>query len=431
MAVEASVRQGDCLELMRDLPSASVQLAYVDPPFFTQKRHQLHTRDRTKSFSFADVWLSHEEYANFLVDRLREMHRVLSDNGSLFFHCDRTANHIVRLVLDDVFGSENFRSEIVWYYRRWSNSRRGLLPAHQTIFYYSKSDEFTFQTMMGEYSPSTNVDQLLQRRVRDEFNKSIYDRDENGLVIPNGHKPGVPLSDVWDIPFLNPKAKERVGYPTQKPVLLLERIIQISTNEGELVLDPFCGSGTTLVAASLLKRNAIGMDLSQDAVELTQQRLVNPSKSESALFSAGRESYRNVDEQALALLDGLNFVPVHRNSGIDAILCQDFQGTPVPIRVQRRNETIGEAAHKLYRAAKPKGSRLMFLVVVSKGGAFNFSDELPDGVVRIESPAAEIRACLAALPNNGHGADSNVELTSGSTRHRQATIRRPTPPILK
>lgn len=391
MATETTVRLGDCLDLMREMPPGSADLAYVDPPFFTQKVHQLHTRDRTKSFSFADFWRSHEEYATFLSDRLFEVHRVLSDKGSIFFHCDRSANHIVRLLLDELFGSENFRAEIIWHYRRWSNSRRGLLPAHQTIFYYTKSDDFTFHAVMGEYSPATNVDQLLQRRTRDEFNKSIYDRDDNGHVIPNGRKAGVPMSDVWDIPFLNPKAKERTGYPTQKPVLLLERIIQLSTNEGDVVLDPFCGSGTALVAAALLNRRAIGLDISHDAVELAKQRLVNPQRTDSALLALGRESYRNADEAALSLLAGLDYVPVHRNSGIDAILRQDIEGTPIPIRIQRQHETIGEAAQKLFHASESKGARVMFLVVIARGGAFSFGEELPEGVVPIESPVVGIR----------------------------------------
>lgn len=400
MATETTVHLGDCLHLLREVSAGSVHLAYVDPPFFSQKVHQLHTRDRTKTFSFADIWKSHEEYANFLLDRMREVHRVLAENGSLFFHCDRSANHIVRLLLDEVFGSENFRSEIIWHYRRWSNSRRGLLAAHQTIFYYTKSDDFTFHAVMGEYSPATNVDQLLQRRTRDEFNKSIYDRDEEGRVIPCGLKAGVPMSDVWDIPFLNPKAKERSGYPTQKPVLLLERIVQLSTNEGDTVLDPFCGSGTTLVAAALLNRRAIGMDVSSDAVELTKKRLMKPQRTDSALLAAGRETYRNADEAAMSLLAGLDYVPVQRNSGIDALLRQDLDGTPIPVRIQRKHETVGEAAQKLFRASESKGARIMFLVVVARGGAFHFGEELPEGVVAIESPAVGIRDHLAMLSAN-------------------------------
>ncbi len=382
---------------MRDMAAASVDLAYVDPPFFTQKVHQLHTRDRTRVFSFEDLWSSQKDYTEFLFDRLREINRLLSAKGSLFFHCDRNATHVARSLLDDIFGQQNFRSEIIWHYRRWSSSHRGLLPAHQTIYYYTKSNDFTFNPVWLEYSPATNVDQLLQRRKRDQFNKSVYERDENGNVIPNGRKTGVPLGDVWDIPYLNPKARERTGYPTQKPILLLERIILLATNEGDMVIDPFCGSGTTLVAAHLLNRSAIGIDISEDAVELTRSRLAQPTKSDSLLLTIGRESYRNADENALGLLEELDCVPVHRNSGIDAILREDLGGTPVTIRVQRSGETIVEAAQKLYRASVSKGAKVMFLVVLAKGGCFEFAKELPPGVVAIDAPAVGIREYLSRL----------------------------------
>ena len=401
-APEAEVRLGDCLGIMRDMVSASVDLVYVDPPFFTQKVHELHTRDRTRAFAFADLWASQEEYAAFLFDRLREVHRLLSAKGSLFFHCDRNATHIARLLLDDIFGSDNFRSEIIWHYRRWSNSHRGLLPAHQTIYYYSKSEEFTFNAVRVEYSPATNVDQLLQRRRRDEFNKSVYERDDDGNIVPSGRKTGVPLGDVWDLPYLNPKAKERTGYPTQKPILLLQRIIELSTNEEDTVLDPFCGSGTTLVAARLLNRRSIGIDVSEDAIQLTKRRLDDPFRSDSLLLAKGRESYRNADEQALALLQELDYVPVQRNSGIDAILKEDLGGTPVPIRVQRQGETIVEAAQKLFAASRSKAAKAMFLVALTRGGSLDLEDALPPGVVVIEAPALGIRDYLSRLRGRQH-----------------------------
>ena len=270
------------------------------------------------------------------------------------------------MLLDEVFGCEHFRSEIIWHYRRWSNSRRGLLPAHQTILYYTKTDQFTFNETWTEYSPATNVDQILQRRSRDGSNKSIYDRDDNGNVVPNGGKRGVPLSDVWDIPFLNPKAKERSGYPTQKPLLLLERIIALATNEGDCILDPFCGSGTTLVAAQALGRLAIGIDSSKDAVALARKRLQDATRSRSRLVELGREAYRNSDGGVLSVLQGVDYVPVQRNAGIDAILKQDFEGGPVPVRIQRPGETPLDAAQKLAKASAGKGAKVMFLVVLRK-----------------------------------------------------------------
>jgi len=389
--------QGDCLEVMRTLEANSINLVYLDPPFFTQKTHRLFTRDRQREFSFEDVWSSHTEYAHFLFDRLREIERILHPTGAVFFHCDRNASHIVRLLLDEVFGADKFRSEIIWHYKRWSNSQKNLLPAHQTIYYYTKSDEYTFNPFYGEYSLSTNIDQILQRRKRDEYGKSVYDLDENGDFISGGAKKGVPLSDVWYVPYLNPKAKERIGYPTQKPILLLERIIQIASNENDLILDPFCGSGTTLVAASLLNRRATGIDISANAIEIAQKRLAELTKSESNLLKLGQEAYRNADEESLALLRGIEFVPLQRNKGIDAFLKDDLNGCVIPIRVQRLDETIVEAADKLYKAARTKNVPIMFLIALKEGGYFPFADELPPEVVVVDGPALTISRIVREL----------------------------------
>lgn len=398
----ADVRHGDCLDVARELLTGSARLIYLDPPFLTQKTHTLGTRDRTREFSFDDLWSSHEDYARFLDPRLREFHRILADDGSLFFHCDRRASHIARALLDTIFGQDNFRSEIIWHYRRWSNSQRTLLPAHQTIFFYSKSAGYLFNPSYGEYSPSTNVDQILQRRRRDEHGKAAYDRDESGAVVIGGPKKGVPLSDVWDIPFLNPKAKERTGYPTQKPVLLLERIITLVTAPGDLVVDPFCGSGTTLVAAQLTGRRAFGIDSSEDAVALARQRLVNPEKTQSPLLEVGRESYRTADHGALALLEGLDCIPVHRNNGIDAILAQNFNGRPVPVRVQRRHESVLAAAGVLASAGRTKDAELMVLVVTHRGGDLAMGQSLPGGVIAVDSPALQIREAMECEHQDHH-----------------------------
>lgn len=390
------VHLGDCLEISKSIPDGKIDLVYLDPPFFTQKIQKLSPRDRSTEFRFSDLWKSTDAYAEFLLLRLNEFRRVLAPTGSIFFHCDHNASHVVRLVLDEVFGRDMFRSEVIWHYRRWSNSQKTLLPSHQNIYFYSKTANYKFNQIYEGYSPSTNIDQILQKRSRDEFGKAVYARNEDGVPISNGDKKGVPMNDVWDIPFLNPKAKERVGYPTQKPVSLLERIIQISTDRGDIVLDPFCGSGTTLVAASLLDRMGIGIDTSPEAIEITKARLETPSKTTSHLMEVGREAYRVADKEALAYLKGLDFVPVQRNNGIDAFLKAGNDEGFIPVRVQRSGESLIDAACALRKASKTKNVLAMILIATQTDLGFNVTQLFSDVIV-IDSTANVLNKLVRKL----------------------------------
>jgi site-specific DNA-methyltransferase (adenine-specific) len=394
----SELHHGDCLEKLKTLETGSVDLFYIDPPFFTQKVHALTTRDGSVRYSFKDIWSSRDEYGDFLLERLNVCFRSLKETGSLFFHCDDNSAHIAKIVLDGIFGGANFQSEIIWSYRRWSNSRKGLIPSHQTILFYSRSSSFKFNTLTVPYSESTNLDQILQKRSRDDRGKAVYAKDENGALISNGAKRGVPLGDVWDIPYLNPKAKERVGYPTQKPLLLLERIIEISTDPGDLVVDPFCGSGTTLVAAKLLGRKSLGIDISEDALRLAEQRLGDPVRSSSQLMTVGRESYIRPDIEILEFLKGLSLHAVHRNKGIDAILASDSKGKPVCVRIQRPGETTLDAARSLAKAAARKGGARLILVVTNPSRDLLGESSLPREVTLVYSTAVAVQNALAT-PN--------------------------------
>jgi site-specific DNA-methyltransferase (adenine-specific) len=356
------VLQGDCLDVLNRIAPNSVDLVYLDPPFFTQKEQRLQTRDGLKEYGFEDAWENRTDYRNYISKRLDQCRRILKDTGSLFLHCDRSASHHLRLSLDEVFEAENFQSEIIWYYRRWSNSKKGLLNAHQILFFYSKTHFFKFNPIYQGYSPTTNIDQNLQERVRDERGKSVYKTGIDGKSILMKDKKGVPLSDVWEIPYLNPKAKERVGYPTQKPLLLLERVIQLVTTEGDVVLDPFAGSGTTLVAAKLLNRKFIGIDQSKDAVILAKQRLAKPIKSESALLKKGLETYKNQDTETELILKRIGAIVVQRNKGIDGFI-RTLDGL-IPIKIKKKEESFHEAKARLLKASQknhyPKKVLLLF-----------------------------------------------------------------------
>jgi len=390
---------GDCLSILPIIEAESVQLIYLDPPFFTQKVQQLTTRDNRQTFRFRDVWKSTDAYAEFLWERLHQLRRVLKPDGTLFFHCDRNATHIARLVLDDVFGSDQFRAEIIWTYRHWSNGQNNLLPAHQTIYFYSKSDAYKFNRQYEAYSPATNVDQILQKRRRDERNKAVYARDEHGEIVSNGAKWGVPLGDVWDIPYLNPKAKERTGYPTQKPLLLLERIITLATDPNDVVLDPFCGSGTTVVAAKRLGRQFIGIDLSAEAIALTETRLANPIKSDSAVLENGRDSYEQANENALAHLEGIPITPVQRNQGIDAILKAEME-QPILFRVQRPHESLADAIQAIYRTGQRKNPLAMIVIATQEEFSLGLDIPLPPQVWVVPSTRKAVQAVIDKIKQN-------------------------------
>lgn len=360
--LESTLILDDSLNVMKNMDDSVIDAIYLDPPFFTQDVQKLASSEEELEYSFSDKWSCMDEYLQYIGTRLRECKRILKDTGSIFVHCDRNASHYLKVLLDQIFGIKNFQSEIVWSYKRWSNSKKGLLNNHQIIFFYSKSDKFKFNKIYTEYSDTTNIDQILQERVRNEKGKAVYKCDANGEVVFGKSKKGVPLSDVWEIPYLNPKAKERVGYPTQKPVILLEQIIKLVTDENDVVLDPFMGSGTTLVAAKMLNRRYIGIDISKDAVSLAEKRLSDLVKTESFLLKKGKEAYRNLSEEQMNILKSINATPVQRNSGIDGFLNEYVEGRPVSVKIQKGEETLDEAVSKLYKSSKSKKCVYMILI---------------------------------------------------------------------
>jgi site-specific DNA-methyltransferase (adenine-specific) len=377
---------GNCIDTLKGVKKESVDLVYMDPPFFTQRKHFLSTRDESKKYEFDDSWDSIEDYLRMIEDCLTECKKVLKSTGSIFLHCDKAASHNLRVSLDKVFGSKNFQSEIIWSYKRWSNSKKGLLNAHQTIYFYSKSKDFKFNPVFKDYAPTTNIDQILQDRQRTKNGKTVYKKDENGNVVLGKEKKGVPLSDVWEIPYLNPKAKERVGYPTQKPVLLLQQILEITTNEGDLVIDPFNGSGTTCVAAKSMNRNFIGIDMSSDAVELAKQRLEDMIITESALLEKGVDEYNQKNEDELALLKSIDAIPVQRNSGIDGFLKEHYKGKPVPVKIQSTCESLNDAKEKLERSSVNKGYELKILIQTKEESGTDRLFEFISDIQIVKSP---------------------------------------------
>lgn len=208
-------------------------------------------------------------YLIMMAVRLIEMRRILKPTGSLYLHCDATASHYLKLLMDAIFDKDNFRNEIIWSYRRWPAKQKNFQRMHDTVFRYCMSKDAVWNQL---YEP------LAESTLKADGGKKIINVfDESGRrkrgVKTGEFSPGAPMRDVWNIGVIAPTAKERTGYPTQKPLALLDRIIEASSNDGDLVFDPFCGCATTLVSAELKNRRWIGCDLSPLAIKLVNQRI--------------------------------------------------------------------------------------------------------------------------------------------------------------
>ena len=323
MSEAGRVLKGSALELLALEPPYSFDLAYLDPPFFTQTTHRARSRRDGIVRSFNDKWMDKTGYVGWLFSLLAEVRRVLRPSGAVMVHCDWRASHYVRLILDELFGADNFRNEIIWSYKRWTAAQNSLQRLHQTIHYYAVSPMHNVHVPMVDYSPATNLDQIWHARTRDERDVTAY-LYRDGTAVNSGAKKGVPLGDVWDIPYLNPKARERTGYPTQKPLELLERLLGLGAEPGQRVLDPCCGSGTTLVAAQQLGCDYLGIDISTEAVALTKERLAVPIRTKSRVAAEGRASYRRLTTPEIRqFLTALGAHTVQRNRFITAVLGPD------------------------------------------------------------------------------------------------------------
>jgi site-specific DNA-methyltransferase (adenine-specific) len=298
---------GDNLPILRDhISDESIDLVYLDPPFNSNRSYNVLFREEggleseAQISAFDDTWhwdrvaaqAYHDIISNapikiaqmigalhsfigenqmmaylvMMTARLVELHRVLKPTGSLYLHCDPTASHYLKIVLDTIFGGENFRNEIVWCYTRPSNVYKKFPRTHHILLFYAKGEDYTFNrdAIRIPYNPESEARSLRGAGIKSVMGTKGVDR-----LHPQGKIP----EDWWLIPELQGNAAERLGYPTQKPLALLERIVLASSNPGDLVLDPFCGCGTAIAAAQKLGRRWIGIDITYLAISLQKYRL--------------------------------------------------------------------------------------------------------------------------------------------------------------
>jgi site-specific DNA-methyltransferase (adenine-specific) len=316
----------DNLYVLSGMNSGTVDLIYLDPPFNSKRTYSAPVGSKAAGASFKDMWTWKDvdeyhldtlaiqfpvlakyiatvgkihskpmmSYLTYMSQRIVEMHRILKETGSLYLHCDPTASHYLKSLLDSIFGKNNFRNEIIWCYKSRPQSKRYFGKKHDTILFYSKGGEYTFH---WEAIARPLSDETIKKYKWTDLSGRKYRLQGRGIsgspirsakdVDPQWEKTnpewvvrdyldekiGVSLEDWWQIDIINQSSKERTGYPTQKPLALLKRIILASSNEGDIVMDPFCGCATTCVAAQQLDRKWIGIDIEKQAVKVLVQRL--------------------------------------------------------------------------------------------------------------------------------------------------------------
>ena len=376
MATPNRLYYGDCLEVMRsDLPPESVDLIYLDPPFNSKRLYNAFIGD-AQWVAFNDTWRWHEAvgdfhevasqprlakmieglrmvlgegpslaYLSYMANRLVECHRVLKTTGSIYLHCDPTMSHYLKVVMDGIFGIPTFRNEIVWKRTPFSGSskaRAKQLPRdHDIVLMYGKGNDRTWNQPTQPYTKEylkrfkwKDQRGYYRKTLLKTYSQKTFDRlqAEDRLILPvhKGAKysykqyldesSGVKqVGDVWtDINMINPVAKERLGFPTQKPLKLLERIVKASSNEGDTVLDPFCGCGTAIHAAQNLDRRWIGIDICVNACRIIERRMRGhfdslwddiefigmPKTIDDARFMASGDKFK-FERWAAALVDGI------------------------------------------------------------------------------------------------------------------------------
>ena len=288
---------GDCLDWMEQWDDQSIDLIYLDPPFNSKANYnQLFHTDGAGDAqyrAFTDTWTwdhaaaerlrmyrnahglsAHDAicgldrilgqsgmlaYLTYMAERLEHCWRLLKDTGSIYLHCDPTASHYLKILMDCICRGGVFRNEIIWHYTGGGRSKKYFSRKHDIILWYAKKNcKFNIDAVRVPYKETSG------------YAKAGITSKAGKHYMP--HPDGTPVDDVWEIPIINPMSKERLGYPTQKPEALLNRIIMASSNEGDIVLDPFCGCGTTVASAKKLNRQFVGIDISSYAIDLIKDK---------------------------------------------------------------------------------------------------------------------------------------------------------------
>jgi len=459
---------GDCLDVMKDIPDESVDLIYLDPPFFSQKHYEnFWILDKTSKLSFSDKdwerlrksinptilreyeaiekrWKGGHKgiyvYIAYMRERLEQCWRVLKSTGSIYLHCDWHAGHYLKAMMDEIFGYDNFKNEITWKRTHAHNDPNRFGANSDKILFYTKSDKYTFNTQYSEYGkeyvdtffkgkddkgiyqlvvltgPNVNPNdptwknynpsqsgrswsvpkRIINNLVGEEKAKEMSIKEKLDLLYEKGYiviskngiprfkqykneMQGVPLQEIWsDIPPISSHSNERLGYPTQKPEALLDRIIKSSSNEGDIVLDPFCGCGTTLVVARRLNRNWIGIDISRTACDVMKKRLGGNVK---IIGGESEKELRNMEPHEFArliIVEKLNGTVNPKKSG-DLGIDGWTEFMTIPVQVKRWGHQVGRPEIDKFKTAIERDHKTKGMIV-----AFDFSKDCWNEIERIK-----------------------------------------------
>ena len=352
---------GDNLEILKNMERESVDLIYLDPPFFSNRNYEVIWGDAGEIRSFKDRWSGGiEHYITWLKERVEEMHRVLKQTGSIFLHCDWHADAYIRVdILDKIFGKNCFRNQIIWHYFMGGKPKYYFANKHDTIFFYTKSPKntHTFNEIYTDrilpYTPNLDTNTSLKQKKCKSCGK------DSGIWISE-----VKLDDVWDMSGVFNMSKERIGYPTQKPESLLERIIKSASNKGDIILDPFVGGGTTVAVADKLGRKWIGIDQSVQAVKVSEFRLNKQQGMHDAPFSVYLHKYdydtlRNkppfeFESWIIAQFGGTPNIKQRNDLGLDG---KTSDGKPIQVK---RSDNIGRIEIDKFKSAIERYDKKMY-----------------------------------------------------------------------
>lgn len=422
---------GDCLEVIQKIDDNSIDLIYLDPPFFSQKHYEdFWIKDKASKFKFSDkdweklrskinpnILKQYEDiekrwkgghkgiyvYIAYMRERLEQCWRVLKATGSIYLHCDWHASHYLKQVMDEVFGYENFINEIIW--KRRTNTVKAITNSftvlNDSIFFYVKSENYKFHIQYKDY-PKEYYERF---KYEDKYGKyrwqvmATYSEERLEKLKKEGkvrfskdakypefkqyiHElKGKPIDNIWlDLNMINAASNERLGYPTQKPEILMERIITASSEEGDIVLDPFCGCGTTLAVAQKLNRRFIGIDISRTACDVMKKRLsgknirVIGGETEKELSKMEPHEFARI--VIVEKMDGTINPKKSGDMGIDGWV--DFMACPV--QVKRWGNKVGRPEIDKFRTAIQREHKKKGIIV-----AFDFSKDSFNEVERIKA----------------------------------------------